>query len=451
MRLLRRWFATIPARAGRPLFALAVVATLAAGCGKSAEPLTDPLKPQPDTVRLYGVDGNMLNSVGALVKDFPQGLNGMKGTAPFTRLPQTFKDRLRTVNPKLVDDLYAGESYDAVVISALAAAIAKTTTPSAIAAQINGVTTGGVACDGPKACLALIAAGKDIAYKGVSLSVGGFTDAGEPSASTYGIFRFAAQNTLAENLTEFVPAGDPQTASQQRPPTPGRSAGGQALKIGALLPKSGQLAGAGPPMFAGAALAVRELNAAGGVLGRPIDYLEADDGTDSAKAEAAAKQLISKGVHVIIGAGGSGISKAILPTVVQAGVILFSPCNTAAELTNVDDSGLYFRTAPPDGLQAQALTDIIMRDGVRRVFMIARDDAYGRPFLDAIRENLLGAGLVAGDIKATLYGTEGTPDFSDLGAEVKEFAPDGVVIIGYDESADALSALLKAGLKSRPN
>ena len=65
--------------------------------------------------------------------------------------------------------------------------------------------------------------------------------------------------------------------------------------------------------------------------------------------------------------------------------MLFSPCNTAAELSTVDDKGLYFRTAPPDGLQAAALTDIIMRDGVRRVAIVAREDAYGQGLMDAVQ------------------------------------------------------------------
>jgi ABC-type branched-subunit amino acid transport system substrate-binding protein len=94
------------------------------------------------------------------------------------------------------------------------------------------------------------------------------------------------------------------------------------------------------------------------------------------------------------------------------------------------------------------LTDIIMRDGVRRIYLLARDDAYGRPFLDTVEDNLLAAGLSPNDIKTALYNID-KPDFSALGTDVKEFAPDGMVVIGYDESADALSSIMKAGLSSR--
>jgi ABC-type branched-subunit amino acid transport system substrate-binding protein len=151
---------------------------------------------------------------------------------------------------------------------------------------------------------------------------------------------------------------------------------------------------------------------------------------------------------VIIGAGASGVTKAVLPQIVEAGVVLFSPSNTAAELTTADDRGLYFRTAPPDGLQASALADIIMRDGVRRIVIVARDDAYGVGLRDSVREVLLRAGLADADIKLITY-NNATPDFTRLGPEVKDFNPDGVLIIGFNETADAINELFKVGIKSR--
>ena len=67
-------------------------------------------------------------------------------------------------------------------------------------------------------------------------------------------------------------------------------------------------------------------------------WVDGDDFTDKAKAVETAQRLINQeGVQVIIGAGASSITKAVLPTVLGAGVVLFSPCNTAAELDTVDD------------------------------------------------------------------------------------------------------------------
>jgi ABC-type branched-subunit amino acid transport system substrate-binding protein len=437
-------------RISRAVAAFAAVAAMAAltGCvGGQGETPDDPLLPA-DVVQLYGTDGNMLNSVGDLLVDHPEGIVGMKGTTPLSRLSQNFKDRLRSVYPDLNDESYAGETYDAVVISALAAQIARSTDPKEIAAQINGVTTTGTPCDAPVTCLNLVAAGTDIAYKGISLGLGGFTDAGEPSASTYGILRFADSNHLDARQTQYVPAGDPARATTQAPPAPARTAGSGPLRIGALLPRTGDLASAGPPMFAGALLAIKEINDAGGVLGRPVGWIDGDDGTDPDIAKTTTQSLINQGAHVIIGAGASSITLAVLPQILAAGVILFSPCNTAATLSTVEDQGLYFRTAPPDNLQAAALTDVIMRDGVRRIVIVARDDAYGRGLMEAVKENLVRAGLADGDINLKPYSPD-EPDFGTLGEEIKQFAPNGVLIIGFDETAKAVDSMIKAGLKSR--
>jgi ABC-type branched-subunit amino acid transport system substrate-binding protein len=114
----------------------------------------------------------------------------------------------------------------------------------------------------------------------------------------------------------------------------------------------------------------------------------------------------------------------------------------------VDDKGLYFRTAPADGLQAKALTDIIMRDGARRVFIVARADEYGEGLRDGVKELLLSAGVKDKDINSYAYNID-TPDFSNLGAEVKQFQPDAVLVVGFEESADAILAIEAAGLTVR--
>src|SRR5262245_16462484 len=182
-----------------------VLLAVAACTGEEPATSSDPLGRKPGEIFLYGSDGNMLNGIGDMVtKDHPNAIAGMKGTMPLAQLPQSFRDRLRTIDGGLVDESYAGEAYDAVVISALAAQLAKTTNSRSIAAQINGVTTGGETCYFPATCLQLIKDGKDIAYKGITLGLGGFTDAGEPSASTYGILRFAAANHLDMNQTQYV-------------------------------------------------------------------------------------------------------------------------------------------------------------------------------------------------------------------------------------------------------
>ena len=193
-------------------------ALLLTGCGANEEGPAE--EPASSRVRLYGTDGNMQNWFAREFGDQAGLLRGMKGTTPLTRLTEDFRRRLHSVDPKLTDYLYAAESYDAVAISAIAAQLAGTTKPSEIAKHIVGVTNGGERCDSIARCLELARNGVDLAYRGVSLTRAGFTDAGEPSTASYGTLHFGMDSQLDEGKTEYLGAGDESTASVKQPPAP---------------------------------------------------------------------------------------------------------------------------------------------------------------------------------------------------------------------------------------
>lgn len=399
-------------------------------------------------VRLYGTDGNMLNTFRDEFKDQVGLLDGMKGTTPRVPLSEDFKNRLTDIRPGLNDYQYAGETYDAVVISALAAQLARSTEPVRIAEQINGVTAGGQRCDTVTACLKLARDGTDIEYRGVTLKVSGFTDAGEPATASYATLHFGGTGQVDDGKTEFVGAGSESGTTSKAAPAPASDDAprGAQLKLGELLSKTGDLALAYPPMGAGAALALRDVNAAGGVFGKPVLWVPGDDGTNPEMAKATVRKHVDAGVHVIIGAAASGISRAVLPDVVSAGVVLFSPSNTDAGLSAVEDNGLYFRSAPPDSLQGRALADVILRDGSQKIVIVARNDSYGVGLQGNVRAELENAGISADRIKLLTYepppGSEGPPvDFSAGAQQIKEFGADAVLIIGFGESAAVITAL----------
>ncbi|MEU5942454.1 ABC transporter substrate-binding protein [Micromonospora sp. NPDC047548] len=411
-------------------------------------------------VRLYGTDGNMFNSFPTELKERADLVDGMKGTTPLTPLTDDFKERLRAVDPTLADFLYAAESYDAVMISALAAQLAGSTDPADIAKQIVGVTTNGQRCSDARTCLALARAGQDVEYRGPSLTRAGFTDAGEPATASYATLHFDAQK-INDAKTEFVGAGTEAGASTKAPPKPKKQRGGKndrsdgsPLILGGLLPKTGDLSLAYPPQGAGAALAVREINAAGGVLGESMVWIDGDDGTNPAVAKATVASHIGKNVQVIIGAGASGISRAVLPDVVAAGRILFSPSNTDSGLSKVDDQGLYFRTAPPDSLQGRALADVMLRDGPHKIVLVARKDSYGEGLQETVRAELERAGFGGDRVKLFTYeppadAAADAVDFSGTAKEIKSYGPEAVLIIGFAESAGLIRALDDAGVSIR--
>ena len=88
------------------------------------------------------------------------------------------------------------------MITALAAVVAGTDDPVAVAAEINGVTKDGTKCTSFEECKALAEDGEDIDYDGV----GGpyeFIDAGEPAAASFAILQYGPGNTIDDSLTEY--------------------------------------------------------------------------------------------------------------------------------------------------------------------------------------------------------------------------------------------------------
>ncbi len=445
-------------RAWRAMFGALTATALslsAAGCGVVARGQAE-TSSTPE-VRFYGTDGNMANSFGDSFKDAPGMLAGMKGTVPLTPLTEEFKRRLRAVDPALTDYNYSAESYDAVVVAALAATAAHSVDPGAIAKQIVGVTSGDDSCDTIATCLEAVKAGRHVKYRGVSLQRSGFTQTGEPSTAMYAVETYGRDNKLEDAKTEFVSAGDDKNENKTAPAPPSstKTKTTVPLKIGVLLPKTGGLAFQGAPMFAAVHLAIKEINEAGGVLDEQVLVEDGDDGTSPDVAGRTFDRFVGLGVQVVIGAAASGVSKAVLPKVIATNRVMISPSATSDELSTIDDHGLFFRTSPPDVLQAKALNDTIMRDGRTKIAIVARDDSYGKGLAENVQANLRAAGIKPDNLKVTLYKAKDTYDpkadldgtFTPIAKDVKNFGADGVLLVGFDESAFVIKAMVAAGVK----
>ena len=151
----------------------------------------------PDTKLIYGTDGNMGNALAQQFDD-PSVVAGMKGTLPGVDVAgelADFRDALLGVDPDLIDFSYAAESYDAVIVTALAAIAAGSDDGVAVAAEINEVTRGGEKCTTFADCKALLEGGADIDYDGVSGPLD-FIDAGEPSVASILILEFDETGTI---------------------------------------------------------------------------------------------------------------------------------------------------------------------------------------------------------------------------------------------------------------
>lgn len=219
--------------------------------------------------------------------------------------------------------------------------------------------------------------------------------------------------------------------------------GNGALKVGYVLPETGQLAFLGPPQIEGVKYAVKQINDAGGVLGKPIPALVAGDTAgDASVAQQSADQVLASGVQAIVGAAASGMSLAIIDKVTGANVVECSASNTAPTFTNYPDHGYYFRTAPSDALQGPVLANTVVADGHSKVAIVARADDYGKGLANATAKSLQQSG--ASVVLNETYDPN-TTDFSATVQKVAAAKPDAVVVIAFEEGTQILKGLIEAG------
>jgi branched-chain amino acid transport system substrate-binding protein len=165
------------------------------------------------------------------------------------------------------------------------------------------------------------------------------------------------------------------------------------LVIGALLPLTDTLLG--EPMAEAVEIAVRRINTAGGALDQRVQLELADEGSSSATAAAAIQTLLDRDVDAVIGPASSLIALSTLDELVSAGKVVCSPTASALALDGFPDDDLFFRTVPSDSLQARAIAAAADQTGAQRVTIVYVDDAYGRPFADAVEASLTNEAIAA--------------------------------------------------------
>jgi ABC-type branched-subunit amino acid transport system substrate-binding protein len=344
-------------------------------------------------------------------------------------------------NAALEDFNYAAEAYDAAIVIALAVEAAGTD-GSAHAEKIVDMTVGGEKCTSFADCLAIIKAGGDPDYDGVSGPLD-FNGNGEPLKGSYAVLTFGADNRISPDET-LVEAESPASSIVDLVPVGVEREGDGVLKIGSIMPETGNLAFLGAPEFAGLEFAINEINEAGGVLGKPVEYSQGDSGdTSTDTATVTATRLIGEGVDAMVGPASSGVALTIIDQVTAAGVTLFSPANTSPALSTYDDKGLYFRDAPPDGLQGAIVANLIIEDGNASAYILNLDDSYGNGIAEVVKSVLEESGVEVLGVKAY------DPTAASFDAEVDEVVaadPDAVVLISFDEGSRILRTAVEKGI-----
>jgi ABC-type branched-subunit amino acid transport system substrate-binding protein len=208
----------------------------------------------------------------------------------------------------------------------------------------------------------------------------------------------------------------------------------EPLKIGALMPMTGDLQAYGEADLTGIQFAAQQINAAGGVNGEDVEVVIADTQTKPQAGVDAAQKLINvDGVHAIVGALSSGVTIPVAKTVTgREGVPQISNASTSPTITNLQDSDFLFRSVPSDAYQGVALANLVQDKGVANVSILYVNNDYGQGLADAFTE------AYDGDVSASIAFEQGQASYRGELQQAASGGAEALVVIGYPESGSVI-------------
>jgi ABC-type branched-subunit amino acid transport system substrate-binding protein len=223
------------------------------------------------------------------------------------------------------------------------------------------------------------------------------------------------------------------------------------LTIGGIFPLTGDLSQFGPTGQNALELAVKEANSAAKEAGAEITVEGAveDDETNPQSGQSAATKLVSDGASCMVAAYASGVTIPIAESVSsRQSVPQITPASTAASITELEDNGFVFRTAPSDALQAQVLADAVEQDLGGTDFTLslaARNDPYGDGLINAFKESWEEKGGQTTEGSPVLYDPE-QASFNSEADQILSGNPDAYVIVDFEDPyAKVGAALVRSG------
>ena len=216
--------------------------------------------------------------------------------------------------------------------------------------------------------------------------------------------------------------------------------------LSVALPFTGSLAQKATSREQAVRLALDEINAAGGIGGRAIGLVTCDTRKEASVAAQVVRELgeVAPG-PAVIGPATSSCTLAAAPEAIAARLVLISPSATSPEITALEDEGFVSRTAMSDAFQGVALAHLARDEGMTRVHVVYRDDAYGQGLKDVFVGEFEGLG---GQTEALGY-DEVHYDADAVAAAIDAITPDAVLLISFvDDGAAIVKAVLNAGTET---
>ncbi len=149
----------------------------------------------------------------------------------------------------------------------------------------------------------------------------------------------------------------------------------EPIKIGGLFAVTGPASFLGEPERNSAQMVVNQINAAGGIKGRKIEFITLDTQGDATKAVQAATRLAMEGVVAIVGPSTTGDTMAVIPVVERAMVPLIS-CAAGIKITEPVKPWV-FKTAQNDYLAVAKIYEMLQQRRINRVAILTVSDSFG--------------------------------------------------------------------------
>ena len=219
------------------------------------------------------------------------------------------------------------------------------------------------------------------------------------------------------------------------------------IRIGAVYPTTGPVAADGETLLRGARIAVKEINAAGGINGKKLELVVEDGACIPAQSVAAAEKLISsQNVVSLIGAFCSSSTGAVMDVAKRRKVPMVAGISTAPNLTERGNE-FFFRIPATSAMLSKAFAEPMMKlaGGKKFAFLVVNDD-WGRSIIDSYGSALTADGAIV--VEKQIYDTNDSDLFPYI-TNIKRSSPDAVVLAGNTQNAVALTEQLRQmGLKS---
>ena len=213
-----------------------------------------------------------------------------------------------------------------------------------------------------------------------------------------------------------------------------RPAQAETIKIGALIPLTGELLIPGTNAQKGVIMAVDEINAQGGINGKKLEVIYEDGRCNAKDAAEAGNRLINvEKVQFIIGGICSGETLAVAPVAEQNKVVMLSPCSSAPKVSEAGD--YIFRDYPSDTFQGSFAAEHAYNIGVRKAAILNTIGAWGEGLRDKFKQRFLELG---GQIVAEESFEQSATDMRGQLTKIKSANPDLIYMPAYTQGSSLI-------------